>query len=262
MKRRTWLWLALVMIGVPGCGDTMHAVQRDYYNVEHEVIDNMIQVVDENSAKRFNDLYKGHLSKKEDANKERFDKIKNNQFTTADQKLLDEEIRRLTDGVFNAQNHSLEYRFRQAQNRIRKLIVKAVEDKAVEMKSQGKSFTVEAKDVCPNLSKDLAMPVKFSKNESGGGGGGMMPMMMQMMPQGAGPQGMPAAGGPAANAGGGGGAQPKSDPNANKNLNFVMTCELINPGQWNVTRRWKAGGTDVPSPFPVGEFDLAPLTSN
>jgi hypothetical protein len=256
MKRRTWLLLALV-IGVPGCGDTIQAVQRDYYNVEHEVIDNMIQVADENSAKRFNDLYKGHLSKKEDANKERFDKIKNNQFTVADQKLLDMELKALEDGALKVQISSLEYRFRQAQNRIRRLIVKVVEDKAEEMKRQGKSFTVEAKDVCPNLSRELAMPAKFSKSE-GGGGGGMPPMMMQMMPGGAGPQGMPAAG-PAANAGGG--AQAKSDPQANKNLNFVITCELINPGQWNENRRWKAGGTEI-GKLEVNGFDLAPLTSN
>src|SRR5262245_53271270 len=224
MKRRVWLWLALV-IGVPGCGDTIHAVKRDYYNVEHEVIDNMIQIVDENSAKRFNELYKGHLSKKEDANKERFDKIKNNQFTSADQKLLEEEIKRLEEGTFKLQITTLEFRFRQAQNRIRKLIVRVVEEKAEEMKRQGRSFTVEAKDVCPNLSRELAMPVRYGKDE-GGGGGGMMPMMMQMMPAGAGPQGMPEAG-PAANA-----AQAKSDPQANRNLNFVLSYDLVGQGQW------------------------------
>jgi hypothetical protein len=257
MKRRIWLWLALV-IGVPGCGDTIQAVQRDYYNVEHEIIDNMIQIVDENSAKRFNEVYKGHLSKKEDSNKERFDKIKNNQFTTADQKLLEMELKNLDETTLKVQISSLEYRFRQAQNRIRKLIVRVVEEKAEEMKRQGKSFTVEAKDVCPNLSRELAMPVKFSKNE-GGGGGGMPPMMMPMqMPAGAGPQGMPAAG-PAGNAGG---APPAAiDPQANKNLNFVITCELINPGQWNVTRRWKSGGTDIVR-LEINGFDLAPLTSN
>ena len=259
MKRRIWFWLALV-IGVPGCGDNIQAVQRDYYNVEHEIIDNMIQIVDENSAKRFNDVYKGHLSKKEDSNKERFDKIKNNQFTAADQKLLEMELKSLEEGMFKVQISSLEYRFRQAQNRIRKLIVKVVEEKAEEMKRQGKSFTVEAKDVCPNLSRELAMPAKFGKNE--GGGGGMPPMMMMQMPGGAGPQGMPAAG-PAGNAGGA--AQAKSDPQANRNLNFVLSYDLVGQGQWQPRERiWKAGGSDVPSPYlvPGYDFDLAPLTSN
>ena len=67
------------------------------------------------------------------------------------------------------------------------------------------------------------------------------------MPAGGGPMGMPAGGGPAAD-----GGQAASNAQANKNLNFVMTCELVNLGQWNVTRRWKIGGTDVPSPFNVG----------
>jgi hypothetical protein len=255
MKRRTWCWLAL-LFGVPGCGDTIQAVRRDYYNIEHEVIDNMIQIVDEESAKRYNTAFKNRLKVKEEANKARFDKIQNNQFSEADRKILADTLIDLDANVLKLQNTSLEFRFRQAQHHIRKLIVKLAEDKAEEMKRQGRTFTVEAKEICPNLSISLEVPERFVKNE--GGGGGMMPMMMNMMPAGAGPQGMPGGGGPAA-----GGGQAAGSAQANRNLNFVMTCDLIQPGQWAQPRkRWMAGAAEIPSPFNVEGFDLAPLSSN
>ena len=127
--------------------------------------------------------------------------------------------------------------------------------------SAQRTFTVEAKEICPNLSTILEVPERFGKNEGGGGGGGMMGMMNMMPagagpPPGAGPMGMPAAGGPAA-----GGGQAAGNPQANRNLNFVIICELVNPGQWNVTRRWKAGGTDIDK-LEVNGIDLVPLSSN
>src|SRR5207247_492574 len=143
MKRRSWWWLAL-FFGVPGCGDTIQAVKRDYYNIEHEVIDNMIQIVDEESAKRYNTAYKNRLKVKEEANKARFDKIQNNQFSEADRKILAETLNDLDTNVLKLQNSSLEFRFRQAPHHIRRLIVKLTEDKTEEIKLQGRTFNVEA----------------------------------------------------------------------------------------------------------------------
>lgn len=264
---RSGCWLA-VLIGVPGCADSMAAVLRDHYNVQHEVLDNMSQIADDESAKRFNDAYRNRLKVKEDAVKERFDKIKNNQFTEADRKILEAEILTLRGSKLKGQIESLDARFRIMQNWTRRMVVKLAEDKAEEARKRDQSFTIKSSELCPNLAA-LEMPVFFNGGDLGAdsGGGGMLMMGNPMMGGGmAGIGGPPGMGGPPGGPGGQAAAAPagpKLDAKANQNLQFFLECRRTeDPGnRWVETRTWKSGGATI-TRLEVNGIDLVPLYSS
>lgn len=265
--RSAWLCLLLT---VPGCGDNIAAVLRDYYNVEHEILDNMSKIADDDSAKSFNEVCNKRLQPKEKAVNERREKIERNQFQEADRKALALEIELLETGPLKAQITSLDARFRILQNRQRRLLVKLSEDQAAQAKAQGQSFTIDASKNWPNLSA-VELPEKLGKGPNAGGG--MAPMMpaMPMMPPGA-PGGAGPPGGAPMQMGGPAVAEQKApagpavDPKYNS-IRFVLTCERVGNG-WDETRAWKLGNTVVYSNkggtkllSPDG-IDLTPLTSN
>lgn len=261
--RSTWrsTWPAVLLL-VAGCGDNIQAVYRDYCNVQHEVLDDMMQVVDDDSAKRFNTAYETRLQPKEEDVEKRKDKIMNNLFTEADKKLTALAIEELETNSLKDQLESLDTRYRLTQRRIRRLIVKMVEDKAEEAKRANQSFTIKSGELCPNLT-GLKKGAKFGKSE-GGMGGGMAPMGGGQMPGGGGMPPMPDM--PDAGGGGGGKAAAKAaakvDPNANANLEFVMECrrteDPANP--WSVTRYWRAGGARIQE-LTVNGINVVPLYS-
>src|SRR5262249_8890143 len=103
MRRfRSWTWV-VPLVCLAGCGDNIHAVQRDYFNVKHEILDNMMSVVDEESAKRFNLAYANRLKDKQAANKERFEKIRNNLFSQKDREAFDVELKILNNVTLKGQ---------------------------------------------------------------------------------------------------------------------------------------------------------------
>ena len=271
------IWLILLVV-LPGCGDTVSAVLRDYYNVEHEILDNMSLISDEDSAKKFNELCRNRLKHKEEDVDKRREKIEANQYTDADRKALAFEVENVEGNQLKMQIASLDTRFRILQNRQRRLIVKLTEEKAAELKNQGQSFKIDASSIWQNLST-IEMPEKFTKSTGGGGGGMGMPMMPPMPAggpagPGAAPPGAPGmpAGGPAMAGGAQAGAPqapkaPPVDPRANQNLRFIMICERVGNG-WDETRSWQSGGTVVFSnkgggnKLEVNGIDLTPLSSN
>lgn len=256
------------VLGIAGCGDNIAAVMRDTYNVQHEILDGMTQIVDDASAKEFNEAYKNRFQGKEEVVKARKEKIENNLFSEKDRADHKAAIAKAIGEDLKGQVDSLDYRFRIMQNRLRRLIVKLVEDKAEAAKSQNQSFKVSSTDVCPNLT-NLERGENFAKGGGGGGGLGGAPNMMPMMQPGggAGPggAGMPAM--PAMNPAGGDGAKPAAagpvvDPKANDNFVFVIECRHTGePGNpWLETRAWKAGNTTV-GPIEVNGINILPLYS-
>jgi hypothetical protein len=255
------------LMGIAGCGDNMSAVQRDYFNVQHEILDGMTQIVDDASAKQFNDAYKNRFQPKEELVKARKDKIENNLFSERDRDDNRKLVGKLLTEDLKGQADSLDFRFRVVQNRLRRLVVKLVEDKAEAEKSRNQSFEVKSTDVCPNLT-NLERGEKFTAGGNAGGGlGGGAQMMMPMMQPGGGAAGN---GGPPmpnlnAGAGAGGGGQaaagPTVDPKANENYVFVLgytfTGDAANPWQQSV-RAWKTGNSNI-SIAPINGIDILPL---
>lgn len=265
MKRATFfrLWPTALLL-LTGCGDSMPAVMRDYYNVQHEILDNMVMVVDEASAKKFNENYTNRLQKKEEVIKTRKEKVTlTNSFTAADRDAMAKLLIELDTVTLKSEAGTLDKRFRILQNRHRRLIVKLVEDKANdEMRTKTDTFTVKSKEVCPELS-DLAMPEKFSAtNESVGGGLGGGGMAGMAGPGGAANPGG-AAGAAGAGAAGAGGEQKKKtaravDPRANSKLGFSITCVRVG-NEWQQTRRWGSGSKGIEVPLVEEGVDLIPL---
>jgi hypothetical protein len=272
-------WLIL-LITVPGCGDNIGAILRDYYNIEHEILDNMSMITDDESAKKFNEIFDKRLKDREASITDRKEGLDRRNPGEADKKAITLEADMLENGLLKAQIASLDSRFRILQNRQRRLLVKLTEDQAELAKAKGESFTIDAGKNWPNLSA-TAVPDKLGKSPNAGGmGGGMMPAMMPMQPPGGpGGGGPPGAGGPAAAPPGmpavgpqGAGQQqaapagPAVDPKYNQ-IRFILTCERIG-NAWVETRAWKLGnsvvysnkeGAKLLSPDGV---DLTPLTSN
>ena len=259
---RSWTW-PILLVGIVGCQDNIALVQRDYYNVKHEILDNMVKVVDENSATRFNQAHKDRLKPKEDANKERFEKIKNNLYAKKDREDFAEEYKTLNSVTLKGQRTSGHTRLFQNLNRIRRVIVKMVDVEAEQAKKQGQSFRIESGKLCPNMTS-LDGVSDFANmgdvGNAGGGGGGMM-MMPGMMPGMGGPPGAPGAGQAAAAP-----AEEKTDPRAYQSFQFVYegtkTGDPANP--WAVNRSWRAGsGAAPPLVVPINgkSIDLLPLSS-
>ena len=235
---RSWGWL-VVVCGVAGCGDNMTLVVRDYYNIQHEVIDNMVYIVDEPTAKKFNKDYEVRLKVKEEAIEARREKIINNLFVEADKVATRELIKQLDEVDLKKEIDNLDNRFRVMQNRLRRVMVKMVEDKAALGKAGDQSFTVSSLDVCPSLT-NLERGAKFVKGINVSGLlGGAAPMMV---PGAAGPGGVAPANQQAPPA-----AAAKMHPRVNDNFTFVIECrrtgDAANP--WEETRAWKAGSTVV-----------------
>lgn len=253
MNRRYWIW-AILLVGLAGCGDNIAAVQRDYYNLKHEVLDNMMSVVDEESAKRFNFAYANRLKDKQNSNRERSDKIRNNQFTQKDRDALDVELRELNEVILKGQKDSATTRLFQNLNRVRRIIVRLAEEKAALAKQQNQSFTIKSRELWPNMTALDCVSEFAGIGEDGGGGGMMMPMMPMMMGKG-GPPGAPAqAEAP---------AKEKIDPRAFQNPEFVLECRRIEGpgGPWQDTPSWRFGNNTV-APLIERNVDLFPLRSN
>lgn len=263
-KCRSRLLLAALVLSLTGCGDNLPSVLRDYYNVQNEVIDHMVTVCDDDSAKRFNELYKNRIRPKEERLRERLDKLNRQQVTQTDKKLFDALHIELESVKFKHEITGIDNRYTKEVARIRRLIVKLTEEKAEEMKPLDKTFEVVASQVWPNLS-NLERPDKYTssggtggfaapKPEAQGGGGGPPPMMM---PGGGGMPMMPMMG---PGGGGGGGAHP-----AATSLSFSMLCERVTraDGQkdWKITRRWRGGSTTVEK-LEINGVDLAPQFSS
>ncbi|GEM_PF-3665993 len=255
---RSWTW-TILLIGAAGCGDNIAAIQRDYYNVKHETLDNMMRVVDENSAKRFNEVDSKRLKEKETASKERLDKIKNNLFSQKDREAFDREYEALNTITLKGQKSSGNARLFQTLNRVRRIIVKVVSDEAVELKKQEQSFTIRSSKLCPNLTSLEGVGDFAGMGEGGNTAGGGM-MMLGM----GGPPGAPGAGQPAAQPA----AAPvveKIDARAYQNFQFVLVCTKTgNPAQpWNDDPSWRVGDNKVePLVIPInGGINLLPLSS-
>ncbi|MCS7045660.1 MAG: hypothetical protein NZO58_04825 [Gemmataceae bacterium] len=265
MGARRWLMLGVLVFCASGCVDSMPVALRDWYNVQHEFLDTMTWVVDEDSAARYNATIKDRVRPKENAIKERRDKIVNATYGADDKKKLVAQILELKTKTLKAEIDSLDVRLRQQQHRIRKILVKLAWDKAEEMKrSTDREFEVNAAEIWKELS-NLELPAEFAAPEGGGGGltppgGGMVGMPgMPTMPGPGGPQG----GGPQ---GGGDASTPKSevDPNANVNLSLFIVCRPRGGGQWEPNQViWKSGRTIVPTPLRVPKdngIDITPTT--
>ncbi|MCI0682282.1 MAG: hypothetical protein L0Y71_09275 [Gemmataceae bacterium] len=244
-------WPAFLFLAA-GCGDSIQAVTRDYCNVQHEALDDMMQIVDEESAKRFNEDYENRIMPQEDAVDARHAKIMNNLFTEADKKITALAIVELETVTLKGQFESLDTRCALTLNRLRRLAVKMVEDKAEEAKRANQSFTVRSNDLCPELTTKLRRGKHFAKGESGGGGG-MAPMMPgpggAQMP-GIGPMPGPALGWP---------PQPRrGNSMLSRNLEFVMECRRTEDPQnpWHVTRSWRGV-----QELTLNGINLAPLFS-
>jgi hypothetical protein len=252
MKPYSRLMMVAMALGLTGCADDLPSVLRDYYNVQNEVIDHMVTVCDEDSAKRFNEMLKTRLKPKEDQLRERLDKLNRQQVTQTDKKLFDELHIKLETEDFKHELGGIDTRYYKEVARIRRIIVKLAEDKAEEMKSLDKTFEVVASQAWPNLS-NLEKPDKFS---SSSGLGGFAAPKAQADP-GGGPPGMPGGGimGMMPGAGGGGG-----NNLANANLTFSMLCERIGQKDWKVTRRWRSGGTTVEK-LEINGVNLVPMFS-
>jgi hypothetical protein len=264
--RSTWLrstclrctWPAVLLL-VAGCGDNIQAVYRVYCNVQHEVLDDMMQVVDDESAKRFNTAYENRIMAKEEAVDQRKEKIMNNLFSEADKKLTALVIEEMEAVSLKGQFDSMEARYRLTQNRIRRLIVKMVEDKAEEAKRADQSFTIKSGELCPNLT-NMKKGAKFGKSDGGMGGlmgGGIAPPMMPGGGQ------MPGAGPMPAMPGAGGGVAKKAvDPQANASLEFVMECRRTDDpaNRWQVSRYWRAGSARIQE-LTINGVNLVPLYS-
>jgi len=251
-----------LVLSLTGCADNLPAVLRDYYNVQNEVIDHMVAVCDDDSAKRYNELYKNRIKPKEDQIRERLEKLNRQQVTQTDKKIFDELHIQLETVQLKHEIGGIDSRYNKEVARIRRIIVKLTEDKAEEMKSLDKTYEVVASQVWPNLS-NLEKPDKFSSSFSGGGGFGAPKPEPQGGPGMPGMPGMPGPGGmipmmPGAGGGGGG------INLATANLTFSMLCERITQptGQkdWRITRRWRNGGTTVEK-LEVNGVNLAPLFS-
>jgi hypothetical protein len=251
---RSWTWAAL-FVGLAGCGDNIAAVQRDYYNLKHEILDNMASVVDEESAKRFNLAYANRLKDKHTANRERSDKIRNNQFTQKDRDALDLELKMLNDVTLKGQRTSASVRLFQTLNRIRRSIVRLTEEKAMLAKQQNQSFTIKSREFWPSMTA-LDCVADFAGLGQEGAGGMMMPMMPMMM--GKGPPGAPGA-----QAQEQAPPEEKIDPRAYQSPEFVLECRRIEGpgGPWQDTPSWRLGNNTVP-PLIVMNVDLLPLKSN
>jgi hypothetical protein len=275
MKRTLRLCCGLAFLALTGCSDNLHAVLRDYYNVENEGVDHLVYVCDEGSAKAYNDLVKNRLRPKEEQIRERLEKLEKQQVTQIDQKLFAEEHLKVQSDL-KGEIGGLDGRFRKEQARIRRIIVKLSEDKMEEMKSSDTSFTVEAAQIWPQLS-NTEQPKKFSGNDgmaakmdmAGGGPGGKMMGNAMMGGAGGGMMGGPGGGMMGGPGGGmmgmpGGGMMGGAGGVASSNPTFSIQCErIVNAaGQkdWRVTRRWHSGSKVVE--LEINGVNLTPLFSD
>lgn len=256
-------WPAFLLLAA-GCGDSIEAVYRDYCNVQHEVLDDLTHVVDDESAKRFNTAFEARIMPKEEAVDAREEKILNNLFSAADKQITALSIIEMESKSLKGQLDALETRYAMTLNRLRRLIVKIAEDKADELKRGNQSFTIKTNELCPNLSK-LRKGKHFTRGAAPGGGlgGGMAPMA-----------GMPGAG-PMPGGGPGGIAMPGAekgkeqplepkkmafpDSNLNRDFEFILECRRTDDPQqpWAETRLWRG----APPELTVKGINLLPKYS-
>src|SRR5688500_11173731 len=131
--RHSLLLFAAVVLSLTGCADNLPALLRDYYNVQNEVIDHMVTVCDDDSAKRFNELYRNRIKPKEELLRLRLDKLNRQQVTQTDKKLFDAQHIELESVKLKHEITGIDNRYMKEVARIRRLIVKLTEDKAEEM---------------------------------------------------------------------------------------------------------------------------------
>jgi hypothetical protein len=267
--RLSWGCIALFLAG---CGDNAAAIMRDFYNVQNEIIDHMVYVADEESAKKFNALCELRISPKEGALQERKEKMNKQLVTTEDQARFAAEILAMEAGNLKAEVEGIDGRYRQQVHRIRRIIVKLAEQKMEEEKRKDQSFVVSSSKEWPSLA-NLYTPAKFGADAGGMGGGapmgampgGAMPggaMPGGAMPGGAMPGGAMPGGAMPGMPGGPGGAGAAVSNLANKNLNFSITGDrIVQPDgtkEWKITRRWKSGGTEV-TKLEINGVNLVPM---
>lgn len=273
MNRHTLnrILIGLTLLGVAGCADNLPGVLRDYHNVQNEVIDHMVYVCDDDSAKAFNELYKNRIKPKEDECKERLERLNKQQISTTDQKIFAQQHLDIEANELKGEIGGLSGRYNKEVARIRRIIVKLTEDKAEQTKaSQDQTFTVEASQLWQNLS-NVEIPRKFAGND------GMGPPAAALAQPG-GPGGPPGAGGPMAGGmkggppgmmgmmgGPPGGMMGGPGGGGASNAYFSMTCErIVTPaGQkdWRVIRRWRNGNTTL-EPREVNGVNMLPLFSD